>query len=326
MKNLRIISVFLFFLLAVTAASAQAQNAHLLAESELSGPVSRMVWNEAGNTIMLASREAVEYIELSAPKDSKSCSLSVKDPFFTALSQTGIAVSTDWQTISIFDPGKDEKAVRTIDPGFMVLSVGISKDGSLVLADSAEQIRTVVYNTEDGSVVYDLTGFETAAPVYDSSFSADSSYLVWHARGTLAVQNIAEGTFGKTISLWDFIADYELSPDNSTLAAAIINDDYENGCVIFFDPENGQELGRTILGKTSPNHLSYSADGTVLWASDAATVYRIDPVSFELQAQYPVTSPDAESERISLIASAPDGSSAAVLLNSGKVFLVESEK
>ena len=102
---------------------------------------------------------------------------------------------------------------------------------------------------------------------------------------------------------------------------AIINDDYENGCVIFFDPASGQELGRTILGETSPFELSYSNDSSVLWAADAGTVYRIDPQTFELLGE--TKTAENEDERNSRLASAPDGASAAVLTKDGKIFIVK---
>ncbi|MBQ6504228.1 MAG: WD40 repeat domain-containing protein [Flexilinea sp.] len=323
MKFLRIMPILIICLLTVTGVFAQTQEAELIVSLDLTQPVNRMVWNESGDVLMLASKDAAAYITVSSPDSSNTFELNGKSYSFTSLSETGViaALSPDWQTIYIYEPGSEEKAARTIEPGFQMLSVSVSKDGSQVLADSAEQIRTVVYDAKDGTAVHDLTGFETAAPVYDSTLSVDGTKVVWHSRGTLAVQNVMDGTFGKTVSLWDFISDYELSPDNSRLAVGIINDDYEAGAVIFFDPVNGKELGRTLLGKTSPNEISFCNDGSVLWASDVNSVYRIDPETFELSAQIPVC--EKEEDRIMAIASSPDGSSAAVLVNNGDLYIVE---
>ena len=323
MKILRMIPVLMICFFVITGVYAQTQQAELLTQLELTQPVSRMVWNESGDVLRLASKDAVEYVAVSSPESPDTFELNGKNYSFTSLSETGVAaaLSPDWMTINIYEPGNGEKAVQTIEPGFQMLSVSVSKDGTQVLADSADQIRTVVYDAKDASVVYDLTGFHTAAPVYDSTLSADGSKIVWHSRGTFAVQNAADGALGETISLWDFASAYELSPDNKTLAVAIINDDYENGCVIFFDPESGQELGRTILGETSPFELSYSDDSSVLWAADAGTVYRIDPQTFELLGE--TKTAENEDERNSRLASSPDGSSAAVLTKDGKIFIVK---
>lgn len=324
MKHLQIIPILMICLLVVTGVFAQTQETELLTTLELTQSVSRMVWNESGDVLMLASKDAVEYIAVSSPESPETFELEGKNYSFTSLSETGViaALSPDWQTIYIYEPGNGKKAAQTIEPGFQMLSVAVSKDGSQVLADSAEQIRTVVYDAKDGTSVHDLSGFETAAPVYDSTLSADGNYLVWHSRGTFAVQDTVDGSFGKTISLWDFASAYELAPDKKTLAVSIINDDYENGCVIFFDPKSGEELGRTILGKTGPYELSYSQDGTVIWAADANSVYRIDPQTYELLGEMKTV--ENEEERISLLSSAPDGTSAAVLTNNGKLLIVRN--
>lgn len=305
-------------------AFAQAQDAELLTTLKINGPVSHMVWNEAGNEITLVTKDSVESVVVSQPSAAEIFQFGEKSYSMTTVSKSGAAaaLSEDRLTIYLYDPTSSRKELQAIEPGFMVLSVAVSKDGSQVVADSADQIRTVIYDTADGSVVHDLTGFETAAPVYDSSLSADGKAVLWHARGTFALQNIADGSFGRTISLWDFASSYELSPDNSLLAVGIINDDYENGAILFFDPISGSEKGRAILGKTSPYELSFSDDSSVLWAADAQTVYQIDPKTFESKSQVTLVEADSET-RISRIASAPDGNSAAVLLNNGDLLLLK---
>ena len=316
--------VILAFLLAFSAVYAQTETVELLAVLDAEAPFSRMVWNETGDVITILTRDSVDQVVVSDPDESNSYDLGEKNYFFTALSETGVvaSLSSDGQTIYIYEPGNGEKAVQTIEPGFKMLSVSVSKDGTQVLADSAEQIRSVVFDTADGSVVNDLTGFGTAAPVYDSCLSSDKSRVIWHSRGTFAVQDAEDGSFGKTISLWDFASAYELSPDNEVLAVAIINDDYENGAVLFFNPQSGEELGRVLLGETAPFDLSFSADGSILWAADADTVYMIDPENFELKAQIKV-SENTEESRISRIASSPDGQSLAILMNNGELLAVK---
>ena len=302
---------------------AQTQETVLLTSLKIESPVSRMVWNETGSVLTLVSKDAVESVVVSSPAETESYQLGEKTYTLTTVSEAGVvaALSGDRNTIYIYDPASYGKEIRTIEPGYTVLSVSVSKDGSQVLADSADQIRTVVYDAADGSVVHDLTGFETAAPVYDSSLSADGKAVLWHSRGTFAVQNTEDKSFGKTVSLWDFASSFELSPDNSLLAVGIINDDYESGAVLFFDPVSGTEKGRVLLGKTGPFELSFSDNGSVLWAAEANTVYRINPQTFAIEAQVSVTEADGD-DRVSRIASSPDGSTAAVLLKNGNLLLV----
>ena len=325
-KTFILLLTVLTCLFVFTNTFSQTQEAVLLTSIKTSEPVSRMVWNETESVITLVTNNSVENVVVSDPSEAESYQLGEKTYRLTTVSESGVAaaLSDDWKTIYIYDPASYGKEIQAITPGFTVLSVSVSKDGTQVLADSADQIRTVIYDGKNGSVVHDLTGFETAAPVYDSSLSADGTMLLWHSRGTFALQNIADGSFGKTISLWDFASSFELSPDNRTLAVGIINEDYENGTVLFFDPSSGTEKGRAILGKTSPYELSFNNDSSALWAADAETLYTIDPNTFEVTSQLTIADSGGE-DRISRIAAAPNGKTAAVLMNNGDLFIVKAE-
>ena len=317
-------AVLLASALFVCAAFTQVDEAQLLITLNTSEPVSQILWNDSGDVVTVVTKDRIDHVYAGDPANTDSDSPAAKSWAVTTVSETGLvaSLSPDWSEIYLYDPS-GSKELKSIDPGFKMLSVSVSKDGSMVLADSAEQIRTVIFDVEDGSILHDLSGFETAAPVYDSGLSPDGKSVLWHARGTFALQQIADGSFGKTISLWDFASAYALSPDSSMLAVGIINNDYENGAVIFFDPQSGAELGRTILGKTSPHTVSFNEDGTILWAADYNAAYQIDLKSFELKAEISAADPDNDSDRIRQISSSPDGSSAAVLKNNGDLLIVK---
>ena len=336
MKKINLLLMITLLCLLVTAgARAQSGGMTLIGSIGSDGTASRMVWDASGDRVTIVTdgmiyRYPVDTDGNTAPAGTgQSVDFKSKSYTLTDVSNSGVmaALSSDRQSIIIYEePMNEAKAVRTIEPGFMMLSVAVSNDGSNVLADSAEEIRTVVYDTANGDQVYDLGGFSTAAPVYDSVLSGDGSHVVWHSRGTFAVQDAETGTFGKTVSLWDFASSYDLSPDNQMLAVGIINDDYESGAVLFFDPQSGTESGRTLFGKTAPQELAYSADGSVLMAADGAALYRIDPQSFEVLDQVMFVAADAEDLRISRIAPSADGSLCAVLLSSGKVYVVKNRE
>lgn len=326
MKYIRILPVIMIFLLLTAGVFAQTQESELLTTLDLTQPIRQMIWNAPDNELRILSGNGITKVNLSDPGDTSSCKFSDESYSFIKVSDSGVlaAMTEDWQRIDLYVSDCGEKPDRTIDPGFQILSFSIAKDGTSVLVNSAQEIRSVFYKIDTGEVVYDLSGFETAAPVYDSTLSGDGKYIVWHARGTFAVQNTADGSFGKTISLWDFASSYALSSDNKTLAVGIINDDYENGTVMFFDPEKGMETGLAILGKTAPSSLIFSADGSALWAADLNTVYKIDPQTFEVNVQWTAADANEADVRISQIALSPDGSSLAVLLSSGKLYLVST--
>ena len=281
MKKKWILFLLLCCLTAVMSSHVWADS---VIETNIAVPVSQMVWSDDGNALILISADEISLVSVSGGASAERIAID-EDDALISISGSGVAaaVSSDRDRIFIYEP---------------VLSVSISEDGTQIVADSADQIRTVIYSVKDGKELHDLDGFQTAAPVYDSTLSSDGQYLLWHSRGTFAVQNVATGKLGETISLWDFASSFALSPDNKVLAVAIINEDYENGTVIFFDPQSGSELGRSDLGAKAPYEVSYSADGSVLFAADTDSVYRINPETFEVTRQYVITDPAKENERI----------------------------
>ena len=337
MKKIFLLTLFIVFLITAPAVFSQTEEMTLIMGINDETPAGRLVWDESGNWVTGVSRSMYQQTRIEpepmAQADGSSFgaysgqSFSFGDRAYslTTVSPSGsmAALSSDYLSLDVLtQPMDPDKAPLSIQPGFMILSAALSDDGRFVLANSAEEIRTVVYSTADGGQVYDLNGFETAAPVYDSILSADGTRVIWHSRGTFAVQDVETGKFGETISLWDFASAYAFAPDDQTLAVSIINDDYENGAVIFFDPQSGAEKGRVITGKTAPYELSYSADGSVLLAADRDTLYWIDGKSFELLSWQTVVTGDSDELRVSRIAASPDGSQAAVLLSSNDLYLV----
>ena len=337
MKKIFLLMLFTVILMTAVAVFSQTEEMTLIMGINDETPASRLVWDVSGNWVTGVSRSMYQQTrtepEPMVQADGSSFgaysgqSFSFGDRAYslTTVSPSGAmaALSKDFRSIDVLtQPMDPDKAPLTIEPGFMVLSAALSDDGRFVLANSADEIRTVVYSTADGGQVYDLSGFETAAPVYDSILSADGTRVIWHSRGTFAVQDAETGEFGETISLWDFASAYAFAPDDQTLAVSIINDDYENGAVIFFDPQSGAEKGRVISGKTAPYVLSYSADGSVLLAADRDTLYWIDGKSFELLSRQTVVTGDSDELRVSRIAASPDGSQAAVLLSDNDLYLV----
>ena len=337
MKKTFLLTVFIVFLMTAPAVFSQTEEMTLIMGINDETPAGRLVWDESGNWVTGVSRSMYQQTRIEPEPmvqadgssfgaySGQSFSFGDRAYSLTTVSPSGsmAALSSDYLSLDVLtQPMDPDKAPLSIQPGFMILSAALSDDGRFVLANSAEEIRTVVYSTADGGQVYDLNGFETAAPVYDSILSADGTRVIWHSRGTFAVQDVETGKFGETISLWDFASAYAFAPDDQTLAVSIINDDYENGAVIFFDPQSGAEKGRVITGKTAPYELSYSADGSVLLAADRDTLYWIDGKSFELLSWQTVVTGDSDELRVSRIAASPDGSQAAVLLSSNDLYLV----
>ena len=317
--------LFLFLLGLICAAAACAQDTDtltLLAEN-IAMPVTELGWNDDGTAVTVVSRDEVRQIALNEPDQPDVMTTDVKDAAFISGSnpETAAVLPKDGESVLLFKAGQDSPL--EISLGFMPLSMSLAENGESLVVNDSGKIRALIYETKTGTLDKEMSGFSTAAPVYDTTLSQDGKYLVWHSRGTLQVQNTADQSLGGHVSLWDFISSYALSPDNSQLAAGIINEDYDSGVVIFYDPETGEETDRIALGKNAPYSLTYSADGSVLAAADADSVYLIDPETAGLLVSYTLGNSENDDIRISRMALSPDGRSAAVLMSDGELILIQ---
>ncbi len=324
MKKTVLLLVFLLYAAVFSNICAQTDEIIVLAETEESAAGGHIVWNKDGTALILVTPGAVECISLSEHGFRQTITAPDADFSFISAAPDQIiaALSADRQTAALFRTDAPQDVIK-IETDFPILSMSFSPDGKWLTADSGDEIRTYIYDTEDGRLAYDVSGFQTAAPVYDTALSAGGGSVLWHARGTFSLQSLEDGSMGETISLWDFASAYALSPDSSLLAVSIINEDYENGTVIFFDPKTGEERGRTDLGRSAPYSLSFSSDGKAFIAADAGTLYRIDPGTFEITVKQDMTDPQDEADRIITAAISPDGNTAALLKSTGSIILAE---
>jgi WD40 repeat protein len=153
------------------------------------------------------------------------------------------AYSLDGIKIQIYDfASKADRASMT--PDFAFGSVFFSPDGSKLAVQSLDAIEIMLYDTTTGSKMGSLSGFDTAAPIFNASFSPDGRYLVWHSRGTAQPMEIAFMRLLPSLSHEDFISDLTMSHDNrlvATAAAGELNGEYQP-LVTIWDAAKGQPL------------------------------------------------------------------------------------
>ena len=127
MKALNIFFAVLSCMLVFSGVYAQTEEAVMLTSVKTETPVSRMVWNETGTVLTLVSKDSVQNIAVSSPAESESYTLGEKSYMFITVSEAGVvaALSDDWKTIYIYDPESPEKDVKSITPGFNLLSVSV---------------------------------------------------------------------------------------------------------------------------------------------------------------------------------------------------------
>jgi WD40 repeat protein len=234
-----------------------------------------------------------------------------------ALSPDGatLALTADNTTIELVDPASGENRL-SIPMGTPINSASFSPDGSVLAISSADVWQVSLVDPASGQLTATLTGFETAAPIYNAVFLGSSQKLVWFARARVQVQDIPSQALGPALEHEDFINGLALTTAGDllvTLTSKSMNDS-SSPVVQFWDPQTGADLGIYVLD-TSGTAVAFSPDGQVLAVGAGADILLIDPVNRTLLA----TLAGEEGTSVTTLAFSPDGTALASTLDAGQL-------
>jgi len=202
----------------------------------------------------------------------------------------------------------------TITPDFPYSSVFFNTDGSLLGAASLMDIKIVTWDTASGAETGSLSGFGTAAPVYDARFGSDGKTLLWFSRGTVQAMDVATQEMGPTLSHEDFVTTNQVSPDGKvigTTATAMIGDD--NQPVLTLWDANSGEILRQNANPSYFSSIAFSPDSSLLAAGTETGV-----LLFTVPHGDEIFSFDS-AEVITSIAFSPDGTKLITCGNEGTI-------
>lgn len=91
------------------------------------------------------------------------------------------------------------ESLRTIHPGEQFTEGIFSPDGQTFAVSPLMEIAATLWDTSTGREIKKLTGFKTAAPVYGFTFGPYGRTLIWRARATVQLQDIASGRLGTRV-------------------------------------------------------------------------------------------------------------------------------
>ena len=245
-----------------TIARAPASNVGGLAWSPDSRSLSMVTQNSSGNE-QVFSASLLNIPDLT-PKGVWAAPAGTQRMTAAADGRTVAVLSADLQTVTLVDLSSGE-AFRTISPGFAVMMVTFSPDAKYLAVTAQEEWKVIVYEVGSGAVINTYTGFQTAAPVFDAGFAGNGDWIVWHARGTIQLQNVSSGALGTVMSHEDFVSTFSLSPDGKLLAsgsAKTVNGNL-SPVVILWDTATSTE-SRVLILTEPANALSFSPDGSLL--------------------------------------------------------------
>jgi len=245
--------------------------------------------------------------------------MSTKDGRVADISSDGklaALVSQDTTSISLVDLSAGNSIALTITPDFLVGNATFSPDGATLAVSKVDEWKVVLYSTKDGSELNSLTGFETAAPIYNAGFTQSPQWIVWHARATLQLQEITDGKFGPTLDHQDFVTVYAMTRDGSLLASNVSTAGVDPGpAVTLWDAAGGNVL-KTYTLTESALCMDFSPNGTLLAMGVGSTLQIWDVTSGTMLASL-----DGHAGQITALAFSADGKYLATAGNDNQLFL-----
>ena len=195
--------------------------------------------------------------------------------------------------------------------------------GTKVVLVSGDAIGASIWDTGTGAKTGTLSGFQTAAPVYNVVVSPDGARSAWVSRATLQCGDAAANTLGPRVQLEDFVSTYAFAPDGRLFATTTGTQGSGGaitGRVQIWDPATGLETRRfeqsALFGALAfaPKEplLATGGDGFTLWSTvDGRPLLNV---------------PLAEAGKVRQVAFSTDGATLATLADdgSGKIWRVGS--
>jgi len=183
-------------------------------------PYSRLVWAADSRAIIAADIASAQLLDGATLETQASVTYSGDAYDFGAVPDgKSAALTTDGQKVTAIDIASGEERT-VVDAGGYIGGFDFSPNGSRLLTVSQEELAVTVWDVDSGEEVTTLTGFMTAAPVYDAGFGSGGDHVVWISRGTLQISDIESGFMSDTFGHEDFVTAWALSHDGKYLATA----------------------------------------------------------------------------------------------------------
>jgi WD40 repeat protein len=211
--------------------------------------------------------------------------------------------TVDQKSIDIKDI-MTSKTLVILRPASQFSSALFTPDGKTLAISSADQIAVLLWDVTTGKQTGTLKGFQTAAPVYSFAFSPDGKTLIWIARGTVQLMDIAANKIGIKVSHEDFVGAVAMTQDGTmlaTLSATTVNKQLV-GLVKLIDTTSGNEIAKLIQARGIGSTLAFSPDGKLLAVGTEKTI-----TLWDVASQKEVGAIIGHTDRINSLAFSPDG-------------------
>lgn len=144
-----------------------------------------------------------------------------------------------------------------------------SPDGKLLAVTSTQQLAATIFEVPSGKQVTELTGWQTAAPVYFVGILPGGQTVYWTARASFQFQDIASGKLGARLSYQDFITATAFTPDGQHMLQVV------PGVLHVYHVPDLNETAQLAISQPVSG-LSVSPDGHLLAAGYGAGIKFFD--------------------------------------------------
>lgn len=223
--------------------------------------------------------------------------------------RTVAVISQDMNSFKLVDMGAGNSEIFSLSPGYLVGGITFSTDLSYIAVTKMEAWEVVLFDFTNHEEIKTLTGFETAAPVFDAGFSESPQWLVWHARATIQLQDVESGIMGASYSHEDFVNDYAMTPTGSLLASSVADS------IKLWDITSGSQVASLEIGNYGAS-VSFSPDGSLLAAASGNDLQVWDQSSADL-----LVTLTGHSDMVRITAFSPDQNSIATAGADNQLYL-----
>lgn len=236
--------------------------------------VQRVLWSAQG-ALWVASTTRIDAVAPASGALTKVYETQAPERIL-AIDPNGIAAVASGTTVRLVQIATGT-TLKTLSTGDITNAASFS--GPKVLLVAGEAIGASIWEIGSGTKVGTLSGFQTAAPVYNVVLSPDGARDAWVSRATVQFGNANANTLGARLQLEDFAGAYSFAPDGRAFAVSTAVPGAGGalvGRVHLYDAATGTELRRLDgpalfagLAFAPKEHLlATGGDGFTVWSTD----------------------------------------------------------